>query len=360
MPANLTPELLAQILALRNDGYGFNRSPTAVNPGSQYMSLSGAQGTPLNDYTLSGIAGVRQDGTGDAMQNVYDPSGTGEVIYGPAFGGGEFGNQGVNVYNASNGEWMGTNSGDGDGLTLAKLIAAAAATYAGGYGLEGAGGGTGAAAAGATEAGAGAGLAGGAAEGSALDALMAGGGYGGGTGATMTGGSALTSGAGSGVFGTTLGDAGLMSSSVGGYNFGGGGSTPPPSTGGRGMNLGSALGALAGAASSRDQTQSSNRDPWAPAQPFLRQQIAQGQQLAEQYQRQPFSQAQQTAYGNYGGLLDALNGSAGGLLGGMSANASGANNFDRSNPRRQLQSGGSVDLSRWMPGLLGNFGAGGR
>lgn len=129
-------------------------------------------------------------------------------------------------------------------------------------------------------------------------------------------------------------------------------------------SLDNVIGAALGAASARDQEQSANqtstskttKDPYAPAKPFIDQMIGQGQQLATQYQQQPFSQAQQTAYNNLGGLLNAINGGAGALLQGMGASASGANNYDRSNPRKALQ-GGGINLSGWAPGLLQFFGA---
>ena len=128
-------------------------------------------------------------------------------------------------------------------------------------------------------------------------------------------------------------------------------------------SLGNVIGAALGAASARDQEQSANqtstsktsKDPYAPAKPFIDQMIGQGQQLAAQYQQQPFSQAQQTAYNNLGGLLNAINGGVGGLMQGMGAASSGANNFDRANPRKALQ-GGGFDLSGWAPGLLQFFG----
>ena len=114
---------------------------------------------------------------------------------------------------------------------------------------------------------------------------------------------------------------------------------------------GTALGAMSG----KDQQQTSSRDPWGPAQPFLQDLIGQGQQLSQAYQQQPFSQQQQTAYNNLGGLLNAINTGAGGLLAGMNANASGANNFDRANPRKALQ-GSNFSLGNFAPGLLQFFG----
>lgn len=115
------------------------------------------------------------------------------------------------------------------------------------------------------------------------------------------------------------------------------------------------LGAYAGYQSSKDQQQTSSRDPWAGAQPMLNSLLGQGQQLQQQYAAQPFSQQQQAAYNNLGGLLNAANTSAPGLLAGMAANSSGANNFDRANPRRALQ-GGGASLAGFNPGLLQFFG----
>ncbi len=331
MPANLSPELLAQILALRNADPARTAMQQANGDGSMGNFWSGMEGTPLAGYTLS-----------DLPASV----GGGAAIYGDSYGGSEFGQQGSQVWNAQTGDYMGTNSGDGDGLTLAKLVAAALATYAGGYGLEnmGTAGATAGTTSGTTAAG-GAGLSG-------FDAAMADLAASGG----LTGADLAAAGAGTSGMAGAAGAAGGASGTAGTA----GAATTAAQTLGQGMNWGNALGAVAGAASARDQTQATNRAPWAPAQPFLQQQITQGQQLANRYQQQPFSPAQQTAYGNYGGLLDAINSNAGGLLGGMNASASGANNFDRSNPRKPLQPGGGINLSQWLPGLLGNLGTGGR
>lgn len=87
-----------------------------------------------------------------------------------------------------------------------------------------------------------------------------------------------------------------------------------------GGNLAPILGAVAGAASSGDQTQTSTREPWGPAQPFIRDMIARGQGLAQQYGAQPFSSNQQGAYDNLFGLLNQFNSSmAPGLLGNINA-----------------------------------------
>ena len=113
---------------------------------------------------------------------------------------------------------------------------------------------------------------------------------------------------------------------------------------------------LAGLAAydSRDQQSTSSRDPWGPAQPYLRAMMADGASLYDRYKNNPFSEQQKTAYNNLGGLLNTINSNAGGLMSGFQANASGANNYDRSNPRRQL-TGSTFDMSQFMPGLLNFF-----
>ncbi len=118
-------------------------------------------------------------------------------------------------------------------------------------------------------------------------------------------------------------------------------------------NAAGLLGAVAGAAGAKDQTQTTSRDPWAPAQPFLKGLLDQGQALQKQYTDTPFSDTQKMAYGNQAGLLNAINQAAPGLLGGMQQNASGANNYDRMNPRKQLT--GSNPQFSWNPGLLNYF-----
>lgn len=90
-------------------------------------------------------------------------------------------------------------------------------------------------------------------------------------------------------------------------------------------------------------------------QPYLTGLAEDGRGLYQQYMRQPFSPAQQTAYGNVGGLLDVVNANAGGLLQGFQANATGQNQFVRGQPRALI---GSAPLGGqgWAPGLLGSFG----
>lgn len=113
-------------------------------------------------------------------------------------------------------------------------------------------------------------------------------------------------------------------------------------------------GAAAGAADAKDQTQTQTRDPWGPAQPYILEALQQGQKLNQQYQAQPFSPQQQAAYNNLGGLLNLANTNAPGLLSGFQANATGANNYDRSNPRKALL-GSAPMQGAWNPGLLSFF-----
>ena len=61
-----------------------------------------------------------------------------------------------------------------------------------------------------------------------------------------------------------------------------------------GMTL---LGGLLGGQSS-STNQSTSREPWAPAQPWLRNNIVQGQKLQDYYEKNPFNKQQQTGYNN--------------------------------------------------------------
>lgn len=123
-----------------------------------------------------------------------------------------------------------------------------------------------------------------------------------------------------------------------------------------GSNLGGLLGAALGAAGSKDQEQTSTRDPWAPAQPWIKENIEAGRALQKRLTDEPFSAAQKTAYGNVGGLLNAVNTMAPQMLSGFAANASGANQFSRADPRRALKGSdvGSAGAT-WNPGLLNFF-----
>ena len=112
-------------------------------------------------------------------------------------------------------------------------------------------------------------------------------------------------------------------------------------------------GAALGAASSQDQEQTTTtkNEPWAPAQPWIKDNIAAGQALQKQYTEQPFSPGQQTAYGNLYGLLNSYNTEMlPGLLGNANAMSQG---YDRYAPKetRGKPKFGTVG-STWAPGLL--------
>lgn len=67
--------------------------------------------------------------------------------------------------------------------------------------------------------------------------------------------------------------------------------------------LGQIGGALLGAAAGQDSTTSSQKDPWAPAQPYLKQNLQRNAGMQDYYAKNPFSTEQKTAYQ---GLLDTL------------------------------------------------------
>lgn len=252
------------------------------------------------------------------------------------------GNDSSDVWDAQ-GNYLGTNSGGTALRGLANLIAQAVGGYYGTQALNGATSATGAAAAGG---------------GSAIDASVA----------QMAAQPMSTSVSSLGTIpgSTSALDAAIaqmaatpLSASVSSL-----GTIPPTSQaaaaagGAAGSAAGGSLaqlaGAAIGAAQGRNSSQTTSRDPWAPAQPWMTANLQQGQQLQNQYSQQPFSQAQQTAYGNFSGLLNAINSGASGLMGGFQAAASGANNYDRSNLRRPLQ-GSSFNFGGFQPGLLNFF-----
>lgn len=60
--------------------------------------------------------------------------------------------------------------------------------------------------------------------------------------------------------------------------------------------IGAAIGAIT--SGDKQQTQSSSREPWAPAQPWLKQIVADGQAMGDFYKKTPFSEPQKAAYQN--------------------------------------------------------------
>ena len=95
------------------------------------------------------------------------------------------------------------------------------------------------------------------------------------------------------------------------------------------MSLWNIAGALAGGLFGGDDTEtSSQKSPWAPAQPWLQSNIGSGQTLQNFYQKNPFSQAQLNAYGNSAALTDNFRNTSGSLINQMN----NMKQFDRSNP----------------------------
>lgn len=213
-----------------------------------------------------------------------------------------FGQDSAAVY-GMDGAPIGMSSGDSTALGLLK----AAALSAAGYGAASALGGAGAGGA----AGNGAWLGEGAASGvPAWDAAAAGAGA-----APAAGGAAATGAASSGAGnGAWLGEG--VSSGVPAWD------TAAKTAAGTGSNLGSLgnlnagglLGAVAGAMDSKDQQQTTSRDPWAPAQPFLKDLLATAQGLLGQYSQTPISAQQQQYAQRVNGLLDQQNQALPGLL----------------------------------------------
>jgi hypothetical protein len=62
--------------------------------------------------------------------------------------------------------------------------------------------------------------------------------------------------------------------------------------------LGPIAGSVVGGLMSDGEEQTATKEPWAAAAPWLRENIAQGQNLQAYYQQNPFNQPQQTAYQN--------------------------------------------------------------
>lgn len=125
---------------------------------------------------------------------------------------------------------------------------------------------------------------------------------------------------------------------------------------GGGKGVAALLGAAAGAADSGDKSTSKTNDPWAPAQPYLQGLLSEGAQLYGQMKAEPFSQSQQAGYTNIGGLLDLVNKNAGGLLSGFQANASGANQFRRGQQQGLIGSSFNPTADQWQPQQFGDMG----
>lgn len=354
MATSINPELLAQILALAQ-GAG-----TANNGGQQFSGTG-----PLQDWTVDTRRDVigRTGGGGESSTEIYgDPI---TRLY-QQTGHETWGQDTANVFDAQ-GNYIGPSSGDSEALSLAKFIASAVGGYYGTNALNGAMGGAAAGSAGAGSGGMvngaflGEGVASGVGAWDAAAGLGAAGAGGGGAAGLSSADKAAMLGAegyGAGMTGAETAAYGAGAGSGGGLTMsqiGSGLKTGVDALGGGG-GVAALLGGVAGAKDGGDKTQSTNRDPWAPAQDFLKQQIGQGQQLSVQYQAQPFSGAQKAGYNNMASLLDLVNNNAGGLLSGFQANASGANQFQRGNPRGLIGSSFSPTAEQWNPQTYGRFG----
>jgi len=76
-------------------------------------------------------------------------------------------------------------------------------------------------------------------------------------------------------------------------------------------------------------TQTQSKEPWAPAQPWIMNNLVQGQNLQNAYTNQPFSQLQNQAYNNQNNQSAYMRALVPDLLGQISGQKLG---FDRSNP----------------------------
>jgi hypothetical protein len=112
---------------------------------------------------------------------------------------------------------------------------------------------------------------------------------------------------------------------------------------------GAAVGVIGGALTQDKNggagAQSSNREPWANAQPLLVQSLNQAYGLGQQYQNQPFSPAQTAAYGNAAHLSDYGRQIVPSLLAQLGQQPLG---YDKNNPGRRPQ---AFD---WQSALLAN------
>lgn len=79
-------------------------------------------------------------------------------------------------------------------------------------------------------------------------------------------------------------------------------------------NLGSIVGGLLGAADSKDGVQTQSRDPWGPAQGYLKNLLGDAEALRKQRAATPFSARQTQAYDNAFGLADQAQAALPGLL----------------------------------------------
>ena len=343
----LDPQTLALLQQVLNSS---QMGAMDANGASQF---GGADGTALDDWVINRTQGRRYEG-GESGGWVPDSSLDSVMFSKPTEGAGGK----VSDWWSADGTYGGQHQAQGGGTRdLNQAIALIAGGYFGGNALAGMG--EGAAAVGAGEA-----------AGSMANGAFLGEGVSSGVGAWDA--AAINSALGSGQLGTAASYAGqnlangTASDTLGSMlNSGNTASNAVNAadvlnTGakavGTGLNLGGVLGAAAGALSSKDQEQTTSRDPWKPAQPYLEGLLREGADLYGQYKAQPFNGAQQAGYNNMAGLLDLVNRNAGGLLSGFQANASGANQFRRGQPQGLIGSSFNPSPQEWNPQSYGRFG----
>lgn len=123
-------------------------------------------------------------------------------------------------------------------------------------------------------------------------------------------------------------------------------------------------GALLGGGSSGGGTQTQTNEPWAPAQPWLQNQITTGQNLQNYYQSHPLNSMQQQGYQNMAANLDSWNSSVAPALQGV-ANRLMGSNYSRTIGQQNYQQpsiGGMGGMgggqSGGMGGALGGYASG--
>lgn len=115
----------------------------------------------------------------------------------------------------------------------------------------------------------------------------------------------------------------------------------------------SVIGGLSGA---RDQTQSASKEPWAAAQPFLKDVLSRAGGMLPNYLDNPISSEQRQAMQNVFGLTNAGMNAVPGLLANMNAAGAGYNRRGGADRTRV----NFTPLNFNAGGLLGNFTPGGR
>lgn len=159
---------------------------------------------------------------------------------------------------------------------------------------------------------------------------------GGAAGSGLVPGGALGTGIGGGAMGTGLTVGGLTAAEIAGGGSGvwnaikSGVGTVADMVGG-GKNLAGLVGAAIGAATSRDgeTTKTEKREPWEPAQQWMKDNITEGQRLQQQYKDNPFNDVQLAGYRNLLSGIDNFNtNTAPGLMNWANGWMGGSRDFD--------------------------------